>query len=426
MSIEPWRAEPLPAETVTAVRAELGRLVDTIIAAVRAESPVYGEVLTAPEGMGIRLGIEQAIRAFLDAVESGRRVGGFESETDELWRRLGEAEFQAGRSLDDLRAAFRTGTRAAWRGAADLASRAGVSAPIAIALAEAIFIYGDELATDVVEGYLRMQSDEAGERERRRRRVALALLDPDGHDPEALARAAELARWPVPRTLAVLALEADSPLAVTRRLDADVLAGADAEGAWLIVPDPDGPGRAAALARAVGDELAALGATVAPSEAHHSLRWARAALGLARDGALANPGPLRVNDHLGTVILLQDRDLAAELMRTRLAALDELPPAQRARLLDTLSAWLAHQRHTPAVAAQLHVHPQTVRYRMAKLRELLGESLDTPDGRFELTLALRIRRAGPSGARSAPPPESGRPPARRATAARSPGSTRPR
>jgi hypothetical protein len=390
MTTEPWRAEPLPAETVTAVRAELGRLVDTIIAAVRAESLVYGEVLTAPEGMGIRLGIEQAIRAFLDAVESGGRPAG---ETDELWRRLGEAEFQAGRSLDDLRAAFRTGTRAAWRGAADLASRAGVSAPIAIALAEAIFTYGDELATDVVEGYLRMQSDEAGERERRRRRVALALLDPDGNDPEAVARAAELARWLVPRTLAVLALEADSPLDVTRRLDADVLAGADSDGAWLIVPDPDGPGRAAALARAVGDESAALGPTVPPAQAHRSLRWARATLGLARDGALANSGPLRVNDHLATVILLQDRELAAELMRTRLAALDELPAAERARLLDTLAAWLEHQRHTPAIAAQLHVHPQTVRYRMAKLRELLGESLDTPDGRFELVLALRIRAA---------------------------------
>ena len=82
-------------------------------------------------------------------------------------------------------------------------------------LAEAIFVYADELATDVVEGYLRMQSDEAGELERRRRRVAQLLLDPDGHDPEALSRAAELARWPVPRTLAVLALEAESPLAVT-------------------------------------------------------------------------------------------------------------------------------------------------------------------------------------------------------------------
>ncbi len=387
MSSQPWRAEPVPPETVAAVRRELGTLVEGIVSAVRAESTVYGEVLSAPEGVGIRLGIEQAARAFLDAVERGQRPAG---ETDELWRRLGEAEFQAGRGLDDLRAAFRTGTRAAWRGAADLASRAGVSAPVAIALAEAIFIYADELANDVVEGYLRMQSDEAGERERRRRRLALILLDPDGHDPDALARAAELARWPVPRSLAVLALDAESPLEVTRQLDVDVLAGADGAGAWVIVPDPDGPGRRAALARPLEGTSAVLGPTLAPADAHRSLRWARLALGLAREGALPAGGLLHASDHLSSIILLQDRELARTLARDRLAPLDALAAGERDRLTHTLAAWLAHQRHTPQIAEQLHVHPQTVRYRMAKLRELLGEALDTPRGRFELTLALEI------------------------------------
>ena len=175
------------------------------------------------------------------------------AETDELWRRLGEAEYQAGRSLEDLRAAFRTGIRAAWRGAAELATAAGVSAPVTIALAEAIFVYGDELATDVVEGYLRIQSDEAGERERRRRRLAPLLLDPAGHDPEALARAAELARWPVPRALAVVALADDDPVAVARRLDLDVAGRSRRAGArgWCC-PIPTGPGRRAALEHAVG------------------------------------------------------------------------------------------------------------------------------------------------------------------------------
>ena len=193
-----------------------------------------------PEGMALRLGVEQAIRAFLDAVGRGERPAG---ETDELWRMLGEAEYQAGRSLEDLRAAFRSGIRAAWRGAADIATRAGVSAPATIALAEAIFVYGDELATDVVEGYLRIQSDQAGERERRRRRLAGLLLDPSGQDPDAVARAAELAQWPLPRALAVVAVAGDDPAAAARRLDLDVLVGSDGEGPWLVVPDPDGPGR---------------------------------------------------------------------------------------------------------------------------------------------------------------------------------------
>jgi hypothetical protein len=390
MPDEAWSSAPLPPETVAAVRAALGSLVDGIVEAIRAHNPVYAPVLGSPEGIGIRLGIEQAIKSFLEAVERGERPAG---ETGEVWRRLGEAEFQAGRSLEALRAAWRTGTRAAWRGAANLAATAGVPPPILIALAEAIFVYTDELATDVVEGYLRMQSDEAGERERRRRRLATLLLDAEVHDPEAVERAAELARWPLPRTLAVLALDSDTPGAISRRLDMDALVGGDVAGACLVLPDPDGPSRAAALERAVGGSAAALGPTVAPREAHRSLRWARLTLELVKQGALSAGRPTRAADHLATVILLHDQEMAGALASERLAPLEALPPAERDRLLATLEAWLAHQRHTPAVAAELHVHSQTVRYRTRKLRELLGDALDTADGRFELELALRARRA---------------------------------
>ncbi len=391
MSIETWSTEPLPPEAVSVVRARIAPLVDGIIEAIRAHNPVYADVLGSPEGIGIRLGIEQAIKAFLHAVERGQRP---EGDTAEVWRRLGEAEFQAGRALDALRAAFRTGTRAAWRGAADLAAEAGISAPLVIALAEAIFVYGDELAAEVVEGYLRMQSDEAGERERRRRRLATLLLDPEGHDRPALEHAAELARWSLPRTLAVLVIAADSPVPVTRGLDVDTLAGTDGEGAWLIVPDPEGPGRAASISRAVGgtSEVSALGPAVPVGEAWRSLRWARLTLGLVQTGALPAESPTRCNDHLATVILLQDRELARALVDQRLSALLELPRHERIRLTETLEAWLAHQRQTPLIASELHVHPQTVRYRVRRLGELLGDTLDSAEGRLELELALRARR----------------------------------
>ncbi|HEY1713412.1 MAG TPA: helix-turn-helix domain-containing protein [Solirubrobacteraceae bacterium] len=382
-----WVAETLPAETIAAVRSELGSLADSIIEAVCAASPIYGEVFGSPEGMALRLGVEQAIRAFLEAVERGERVGGTESETDELWRMLGEAEYQAGRSLEDLRAAFRSGIRAAWRGAADVATRAGVSAPATISLAEAIFVYGDALATDVVEGYLRIQSDHAGERERRRRRLAAALLDPAGQDPDTVARLAELAQWPLPRALAVVAVGGDDPAALARRLDLDVLIGSDVDGPWLVVPDPDAPGRRAPLSRALTAQPAALGPTVGPPDAHRSLRWARLALEVVGEGS---DGPVRAVDHLADLIVLQDRRLAGLLAETRLRPLAELAPGERERLTVTLASWLAHQRHTPAIAEELHVHPQTVRYRIGKLRELLGDSMDTGEGRFELGLALRI------------------------------------
>jgi hypothetical protein len=382
--------EPIPVETVAAVRAGTGPLVEGVIEAIRAENPVYSDVLAAPEGIGIRLGIEQAIGAFLDAIERGDRPAG---ETAEVWRRLGEAEFQAGRSLDALRAAWRTGTRAAWRGAADLAAEAGVPTGTVIALAEAIFVFTDELATDVVEGYLRMQSDQAGELERRRRRLATLLLDPEGGDPETVAHAAELARWPLPRTLAVLALDADGPGDVPRRLDVDALVAADAGGAVLVLPDPEGPARDAVLRRALDGRAAALGPTVAPREAPRSLRWARLGLDLVRRGALPSERPTRTADHLASIVLLQDEGMARALVDAALGPIEALPALERERLLRTLGAWLSYQRHTPRIAAELHVHPQTVRYRIAKLRELLGERIETPDGRFELELALHARAA---------------------------------
>ena len=98
--------------------------------------------------------------------------------------------------------------------------------------------------------------------------------------------------------------------------------------------------------------------------------------------------------------MLQDEELAQALVASRLEALDELPDLERDRLAETLVAWLAHQRHTPTIAAELHVHPQTVRYRLGQLHELLGDALDTPEGRFELELALRARGiTAPSPAR---------------------------
>src|SRR4029077_21179224 len=128
----------------------------------------------------------------------------------------------------------------------------GIPTQTVIALAEAIFVYTDELGTDVVEGYIRIQSDEAGERERRRRQLASLLLEEEHHDAEAIARAAELASWTVPQRLAGGALATETPGEIARGLDPDVLAGSDRDGAWLVAPDPDGPGRIATIRRALG------------------------------------------------------------------------------------------------------------------------------------------------------------------------------
>jgi DNA-binding PucR family transcriptional regulator len=121
-----------------------------------------------------------------------------------------------------------------------------------------------------------------------------------------------------------------------------------------------------------------------------SLGRARAILELVAEGAIPARGLIAAGDHAAALLLRSDRRLMHELVRSRLAPLATLAPGVRARLTVTLAAWIAAQGRLQAVAEQLHVHPQTVRYRLAQLRELFGEALEDPQRRFELELALRI------------------------------------
>ncbi|GAA3114272.1 hypothetical protein GCM10020001_036860 [Nonomuraea salmonea] len=104
-------------------------------------------------------------------------------------------------------------------------------------------------------------------------------------------------------------------------------------------------------------------------------------------------GLLRCADHMATLVLFKDEELVRALAQARLAPLAHLRPAQQDRLAETLLAWLRHGRGAGEVAATLHVHPQTVRYRLRQLEELYGDQLADPDIRFELEIALRARQA---------------------------------
>jgi DNA-binding PucR family transcriptional regulator len=133
-----------------------------------------------------------------------------------------------------------------------------------------------------------------------------------------------------------------------------------------------------------------IGPTVALERSHLSLARARAAHGLVVDGVITEPGAIVVAErHLVELLLHGDPTLTAEIAARALAPLDELKPGTRDRLTLTLRAWLDNPGQISRIAESLHVHPQTVRYRVGQLRELFGERLEDPDSRFELQLAVR-------------------------------------
>jgi DNA-binding PucR family transcriptional regulator len=108
-------------------------------------------------------------------------------------------------------------------------------------------------------------------------------------------------------------------------------------------------------------------------------------------GAIEGDGLVRAEDHLTTLLLERDPSLLSELAERRLAPLTDASASARGRLLETLEAWLEHHGNVPDVARAIHVHPQTVRYRLSQLRELFGDELDDPDARFELMVVTRAR-----------------------------------
>jgi purine catabolism regulator len=72
-----------------------------------------------------------------------------------------------------------------------------------------------------------------------------------------------------------------------------------------------------------------------------------------------------------------------------LRPLREHDATARGDLVASLRAWLSRHGQWDAAAADLGVHRHTLRYRMRRVEEILGRSLDDPDVRMELWLALK-------------------------------------
>ena len=157
----------------------------------------------------------------------------------------------------------------------------------------------------------------------------------------------------------------------------------------MLVPDAGAPSRGRRVRSAAAGRPAALGPAVPLALAGVSVRRATATHALLAAGRLGDGEFARAEEHLPALVIAADPALGAELAELRLAPLATLADGPRARLTETLRAWLDRPGQVQAVAVELGVHPQTVRYRVKQLRELFGDRLEDPEARFELGLALR-------------------------------------
>jgi hypothetical protein len=382
MAEQPWHE--LPPQVAAMLLPLLPELSAEIIDAV-GTVPAYSRPIEGDFGIGVRAGVEQALAHLVKEIQAAGPV-----PRSDVYHRLGRGEMRAGRSLDALLSAYRVGARVAWRRVVAAGEAAGLEPATLYQLAEAIFAYIDVLSAESAEGYALEQTATAGQAELARRRLVRLLVREPAAESELVALAARDAGWELPRALAAVALTSPGggATAPALRLPLGCLADQIGELTCVIVPDPDAPGRRSELehaARAAGAH-AAIGTTVGWPGAARSFARARAALALSTAGE-----PLiAARDRSGQLLLASDPPLAAEFAADLLAPLAALAPGARARMTATLKAWLAEQGRLGAVAQRLEIHPQTARYRLARMRELFGDRLDDPDQRFWLELALRV------------------------------------
>ncbi len=372
------------------LRPNLSALVEEVIEAVRADVPAYRRPLEGQFGAGLREGVAEALAQFLDLIEEG---GELAPRAKQLYVDFGRWEAGEGRRLEALLAAYRLGARISWRRIAETIRGQELGEETVARLAESVFAYIDELSAASAEGFAAELADRAGERDRQRRRLLRLLVEGPVADPGAIREAAAAIGWELPGELIALVYRAGSPDRVAAHLPAGSLVATIDELAIALVPDPQAPGRREEVGRALRGRPAALGTAVGWEHAHRSAQRALAIQRLREQGSLTADGLIAADDNLAALLTLSDPALLHDLAERRLAPLAGLTEGARERLELTLLAWLDHQGVVREAAEALHVHPQTVRYRVAQLRELFGDELDEPEARYELLLVLRARRA---------------------------------
>ncbi|HEY3467167.1 MAG TPA: helix-turn-helix domain-containing protein [Amycolatopsis sp.] len=168
---------------------------------------------------------------------------------------------------------------------------------------------------------------------------------------------------------------------------------------YAVVPDRPGPGGWAELRHAIaaqpasrrgGAPRAAAGAPGEIGDLSASRAQADEALGLLRAELLDER--VIAFDEAWTALTLHRGATAAIAAKVAelgpLGALRAHDESGKAGYVETLYEWLRHPGDPRAAARELRIHPNTLRYRMRKLLELVPLDLDDPDVRLALLTQL--------------------------------------
>lgn len=323
--------------------------------------------------------IEHNIEVFRTTTLAGREPADVELEP---FRESARARAGEGMPLEDLLHAYRLGGRLAWKELVEIAEPAERDG--LLVGAEILMRYIDLVSATVAQAYLDARQHMVSEEERRLRALLHALCEDDGPLTAETSSLASRVGIPVaaryrPFALAIpgegairhgqmaAELRAQGILALT---EGDRISGLLAEGQKLHAH----PGMLLAV-----DAPAPRGALTSV------LERVRMVIDLGR--RLQRTGHLTADD-IALEMLLADSPETAESLVARVLGPLRGAAGRRADLEATLQAFFASQMNRRATAAELHIHANTLDYRLRRVEELTQLRLTDPRDLTLIVLAL--------------------------------------
>jgi len=377
-----------------ALRPRQEALAARLLTAYRAEIPQYAQVID-PLVLADMTAVSLAgLRCWLDFLEGDRPID------EDLLRPVLEAirrRAVQGVGMDAMMRAYRIAARVVWQETLELPVDQELVGPLSTRMLE----FTDRLTTAAERAYANEALRAAYEPELSRSALFEAILSEGGR--EQYHHAVKLA---APHCVVVVEVPHDAPGISLDDLAAALVREARASY-WTtrlhcVVAacpvDPTG-GRDALLLRlsrftnARRPYAVAVGAIAEGAEdTRHSYYEALEAMRAGRQisGAAAGDGG-RVHDWqelAPLAALVADADRARRFAQGCLQPLGRL--TERSWVLPTLSAYLRCQGKLKEVAAELSVHPNTVRYRLNELRPFLDAHAADGDQSAALLLAVRV------------------------------------
>jgi hypothetical protein len=326
------------------------------------------------------------------------RLAGEPNVCTEAPRATGARRAEAGVPLSALLQAFRVGGRLVWELLVEHADDHAQDA--LLRCAADVWAVSDDLAAAATAAYRTTSADRARHDQQLRSALLNGLLDGQLGDGAQLWESAAALKLPQHGTFVIVAAECPAPGSEALPGIEDLLRRHDVVSAWRL----DAQQHEGLVVLRPRFDVASLGASlgevalgrVGVSEAYANLEQTASALRQARLAcAAATPGSrslVRFDQEPVAVLLVSAPDAAESTARRILGPVLALADDDRAVTIDTARVWLAAAGSTSTAAERLHLHRNTVRYRLRRLEELTDRSLANPLDLAELHVALECAR----------------------------------